>query len=179
LVCVARDLASELARPDGRQLLQRALDAGPVEIRVLGVSMRPLLRAGDRIRLDRRAPRRGDVALVEVSKRVMLHRLVRLVEVSKRVMLHRLVRRRRDRWLVRGDARSRSDGWVAAHQVLAIATARRRDGDSRANPRWKRLDHPPARVLGLVAARLGRIARCCMPWRRGAAREQTLPGGAR
>jgi hypothetical protein len=164
LVCVARDLASELARPDGRQLLQRALDAGPVEIRVLGVSMRPLLRAGDRIRLDRRAPRRGDVALVEVSKRVMLHRLVR---------------RRRDRWLVRGDARSRSDGWVAAHQVLAIATARRRDGDSRANPRWKRLDHPPARVLGLVAARLGRIARCCMPWRRGAAREQTLPGGAR
>jgi hypothetical protein len=164
LVCVARDLASELARPDGWQLLQRALDAGPVEIRVLGVSMRPLLRAGDRIRLDRRAPRRGDVALVEVSKRVMLHRLVR---------------RRRDRWLVRGDARSRSDGWVAAHQVLAIATARRRDGDSRANPRWKRLDHPPARVLGLVAARLGRIARCCMPWRRGAAREQTLPGGAR
>jgi hypothetical protein len=115
-----------------------------MEIRVLGVSMRPLLRAGGRIRLDRRAPRRGDVALVHVSKRVMLHRLVR---------------RRRDRWLVRGDARSRSDGWVPAHQVLAIATARRRDGDSGANPPWKRLDHPPARVLGLVAARIGRIAR--------------------
>ncbi len=163
-MCVARDLASELARPDGRQLLKRALDAGPVEIRVLGVSMRPLLRAGDRIRLDRRAPRRGDVALVEVSKRVMLHRLVR---------------HRRDRWLVRGDARSRSDGWVAAHQVLAIATARRRDTDSRANPRWKRLDHPSSRALGLVAARLGRIARCCIAWRRGAPREQALPGGAR
>jgi hypothetical protein len=132
LVCVARDLASELARPDGRQLLQRALDAGPVEICVLGVSMRPLLRTGDRIRLDRRTPRRGDVALVEVSKRLMLHRLVR---------------RRRDRWLVRGDARSRSDGWIAAHQVLAIATARRRDTDSRANPRPERLRSPRPQCL--------------------------------
>jgi hypothetical protein len=146
-VCAAPDLASELARPAGRKLLQRALDAGPVEIRVLGGSMRPLLRDGDRIRLDRRTPRRGDVALVEVSKRLMLHRLVY---------------RRRDRWLVRGDARSRSDGWIAAHQVLAVATARRRDTDSRANPRWKRLDHPSARALGLVAARLGRVARKSM-----------------
>ena len=143
-MCVARDLASALAGPDGRQLLQRALEAGPVKIRVLGVSMRPLLRAGDHIRLDRLAPRLGDVALVEISQRLMLHRLVR---------------RRRDRWLVRGDARSRSDGWIAAHQILAIATARHRELDSRPNARWKRLDHPPARVLGLVAAPLGRLAR--------------------
>ena len=140
----AGDLASALAGPEGRLLLQRALEEGPVEIRVLGVSMRPLLRAGDRIRLDRRAPRRGDVALVEVSERVMLHRLVRC---------------RRDRWLVRGDARSSSDGWIAAHQILAIATARRREDDTRPNARWKRLDHPPARALGLIAASLGRLAR--------------------
>jgi hypothetical protein len=140
----AGDLASALAGPEGRQLLQRALEQGPVEIRAVGVSMRPLLRAGDRIRLDRRAPRRGDVALVEVSERVMLHRLVR---------------RHRDRWLVRGDARSTSDGWVASDQILAIATARRRGGESHPDARWKRLDHPSARMLGLVAAPLGRIAR--------------------
>lgn len=143
-MCVGRDLASELAGSEGRKLLQRALDSGPVEIGVLGVSMRPLLRAGDRVRLDRRVPRRGDVALVEVSKRVMLHRLVR---------------RRRGRWLVRGDARSRSDGWIAAHQILAIVTARRREHGARPDPGWKRLDHPPARLLGLVAAPLGRLAR--------------------
>jgi hypothetical protein len=143
-VSVGRDLASEFAGSDGRLLLQRALEAGPVEIRVLGVSMRPLLRAGDRIRLERRVPRRGDIALVEVSRRVMLHRLVR---------------RRRDRWLVRGDARPRSDGWIAAHQVLAIATARRREREGRPGGGWKRLDRPPARALGLVAAPLGRLAR--------------------
>jgi hypothetical protein len=148
----AGDPASALAGPEGRQLLQRALEQGPVEIRAVGVSMRPLLRAGDRIRLDRRAPRRGDVALVEVSERVMLHRLVR---------------RRRDRWLVRGDARSVSDGWVASGQILAIATAHRRGDESHPNARWKRLDHPSARMLGLVAAPLRRIARSARQKRRG------------
>jgi hypothetical protein len=145
-VRTARDLAAALAGSENRQLLQRALDAGPVEIRARGVSMRPLLQTGDRVRLERLSPRRGHVALVELPDRVILHRLVR---------------RRGTRWLVRGDARSCDDGWVAEHQILAIATARRREAGSPLDSRWTRLDRGSARLLGLVAAPIARLARRC------------------
>lgn len=142
----ARDLAATFAGREGRELLQRALAAGPVEIRARGISMSPLLRTGDRIRLERRSPRLGHVALVELSGRLVLHRLVR---------------RRGDRWLVRGDARSCSDGWVARHQIVAIATARCREVRSPLASGWTRLDRGSARLLGLVAAPIARLARRC------------------
>jgi hypothetical protein len=168
---VSRDLDSALARRGGRQLLRRALEAGPVEIRVGGVSMRPHLRSGDRVRLDRVAPRRGHVALVELADRVVLHRLVR---------------HRRDRWLVRGDARPCSDGWVAPQQILAVATARSRRCDGNPRAGWVRLDHQRARALGLLAAPLARIARLVgdvvCGWRspgdQRAASQRTSPPGS-
>jgi len=109
-------------------------------VRARGVSMRPTLRPGDGVRLERRAPRRGDVALVAVGGRLVLHRLVR---------------RRSDRWLVWGDARPAPDGWVDAEAVLAVATARRTVPDGR----WHPLDGRWQRLGALLGAPLARAAR--------------------
>lgn len=117
-----------------RRHIEGSLARGPVEIRTRGIAMRPLLRPGDRVRLERRAPRRGDVALIALAERMVLHRLVR---------------RRGETWLVRGDAPGPSEAWVHRDQVVAVATARRREGRGRA--RWLRLDHPVARAGGLAA----------------------------
>jgi hypothetical protein len=145
--------APHAARPDvaeARVVLACALRAGPVEIRARGVSMRPLLRSGDRVRLEARAPRRGDVALVALDERLVLHRLVR---------------RRGARWLVRGDARPRADGWVASDRILAVATARGRE--CRGGPHWQRLDGGAQRFAGLARAVLRRLASRVRPagWR--------------
>lgn len=136
------DLAAELATADRRGLLIRAVAAGPLVIRVCGVSMRPWLEAGDEVRLGRRAPRRGDVALVVVRGRLVLHRLVRESAGC---------------WLVRGDARARPDGWVEGQAVLAVALARRRGRE--AGKGWQPLGGPVARAGPLVGAPLLRALR--------------------
>jgi len=123
-------------------MLERALLGGRLEIRARGVSMRPWLRPGDRVRLERRPPRRGDVALIALPERVVLHRLVR---------------RRGDAWFVRGDARRGCDGWVGSSQILAVATARLREQASR--PRWVRLDRPLSRARGLALSPMLRLLR--------------------
>jgi len=115
-------------------LLRAAVGAGPLEICARGVSMRPLLRPGDRVRLERRPPRFGQVALVALEDRVVLHRL----------LAHRA-----GRWLVRGDARPVSDGWVSDAQILAVATGRRR---GRGDPGLEPLDGPWLRRLAGLRA---------------------------
>jgi len=135
-----RDLAAGLAGAEDAMLLDAALDAGPLALSVRGVSMRPWLRAGDAVLLVRRAPRPGDVALVRVSGRLVLHRLVR---------------RRGGRWLVRGDARPCADGWVGPEAVLAVATGRRRRGEGP----WRGMDGTGARALARVRAPLVRTLR--------------------
>jgi hypothetical protein len=132
--------------PDARALVQRALAAGPLELRAQGTSMGPWLRAGDRVRLEARAPRHGDVALAVLEGRLLLHRLRR---------------RRRGRWLLRGDARARADGWVSPEDIVAIAVARGR-GDGG----WTRLDAPWRRWLALGAAPFLGVARSARHGRR-------------
>jgi len=130
------DAASALAAPADAALLGRALAAGPLVIEARGVSMRPWLRPGDRVQLETRPPRLGDVALVRSSGRLVLHRL----------------RRRRGRhWLVQGDARPRPDGWIEADAILGVAVARAR---AAAPGRWARMDGAGQRWLALVAAPL-------------------------
>ncbi len=133
--------APDAGGPAGRELqglLSGALRAGPLEVRALGSSMRPLLRPGDRVHLERRGPQRGDVALVRVGERILLHRL------------HQ---RRGACWLVRGDARRRFDGWVPEDHVLAVATSVQRER------REIRLDRSRDRLLGLARARLAQALR--------------------
>jgi len=138
------DLARQLARPEEVALLERALASGDLEVVARGISMRPALRAGDRVRLAQRAPRRGDVALVALADRVVLHRLVG---------------RRGRHWRVRGDAHPRCDGWVEPERILAVATGFRRGAESDDRNRWHRLDRAPDRWRGLLLARLVRGAR--------------------
>ena len=156
-MAAAGDLAGQLARPEEVALLERALAAGDLEVVARGISMRPALRAGDRVRLALRAPRRGDVALVALADRVVLHRLVG---------------RRGQRWLVRGDAHPRCDGWVESERILAVATGFRRGAESDHRNRWHRLDRAPDRWLGLLLASVLRTGRGL---RRGLTRGRLRP----
>lgn len=99
--------------------IEHSLDQGPVEIRARGDAMSPLVRPGDRVRLQRRDPQAGEVALIAVGGRLVLHRLVR---------------RRGDTWLVQADRPSAPDAWVHACQIIAIATDRLRAGDEHWTP---------------------------------------------
>ena len=102
-----------------RRRLKDSLEHGTVEIRTRGLAMRPLLEPGDRVRLERRAPRAGDVVLVEIGERMVLHRLVR---------------RRGRTWWVRGENAAVALGCVHEDQVLAVATECLREARDR--PRW-------------------------------------------
>jgi hypothetical protein len=135
----ALDRSAAWTAPAARALVERALAAGPLELRAQGTSMGPWLRPGDRVRLEDRAPRHGDVALAVVRGRLVLHRLRR---------------RRAGRWLLRGDARPRPDGWVGTHEIVAIAVAR-----ARSERGWTRLDARWRRWLALGASPLLGVAR--------------------
>ncbi|HKE10911.1 MAG TPA: S24/S26 family peptidase [Myxococcota bacterium] len=124
--------AGRAARPELVALLRTALAAGPLELVAHGVSMRPALRPGDRVRLEARAPRRGEIVLAVAGRRLVLHRVLR---------------RRGEKWLLRGDARRCPDGWIPGDDVLGVATARATTG-GRAQG-WKRLDGGMARAYGL------------------------------
>ncbi len=111
-----------------RRRLLDSLERGRVEIRTRGLAMRPLLEPGDRVRLELREPEAGDVALVEIGERWVLHRLVRA---------------QGDTWWVRGDRSGAGIGRVHRDQVVAIATERLcldRETDG-----WRALDERSAR----------------------------------
>ena len=112
-----------------RQRLLDSLERGRVEIRTRGLAMRPLLEPGDRVRLERREPQPGDVALVEIGERLVLHRLVRA---------------QGDTWWVRGEHAGAGLGRVHRDQVVAIATERLRDTQDTAG--WRSLEAAPPRT---------------------------------
>lgn len=124
--------------------LATSLARGPIEIRARGLAMRPFLEPGDGVRLERRSPRRGDIVLVALDERMVLHRLVRL---------------RTKTCLVRADGAVTPDAWVHRDQVLAVATARRRQGQEPVPGRWVRLDHVIARASGLATGRARKVSR--------------------
>jgi hypothetical protein len=124
--------AGRAARPELVALLRTALAAGPLELVAQGLSMRPALRPGDRVRLEARVPRRGEIVLAVAGRRLVLHRVLR---------------RRGEVWLLRGDARRCPDGWIPGSDILGVATARAATA-GRA-PGWKRLDGGMARAYGL------------------------------
>mgnify|MGYP001812129487 CR=1 FL=1 len=93
--------------------LRERLRSGSVWVQPGGVSMRPTILPGDSVHLVRAIPKRGSIALV-------VH--------DNRLWLHRLVRHRRGRWLLWGDARPRSDGWIDASQIVAVVRAKRGGG---------------------------------------------------
>jgi hypothetical protein len=96
--------------------------------------MRPLLEPGDRVRLEPREPVVGDVALVEIGQRLVLHRLVR---------------RRGSTWWVRGEHEASGLGCIHEGQIVAIATERLREATEPA--RWLRLDTSSSRSERLRA----------------------------
>jgi hypothetical protein len=134
--------AGQAVRPELVELLRTALATGPLELVAQGLSMRPALRPGDRVRLEARGPRRGEIVLAVAGKRLVLHRVLR---------------RRAGAWLLRGDARRGPDGWIPSDDILGVATARFATG-GRA-PGWKRLDGGMARAYGLFIAPLVAFAR--------------------
>ena len=109
-------------------------------LRARGDAMGDWLRPGDRVRLERRTPRRGDVALVDFGGRLVLQRVVR---------------RRPGGWLVQGDARL-VRGFVRDAQIVAVATARSR-GDAAGG--WTRIDGLLGRTRALAIAPARRVAR--------------------
>jgi len=131
-----RVAAGRVVRPELVELLRTALAAGPLELVAQGLSMRPALRPGDRVRLEARLPRRGEIVLAVAGKRLVLHRVLR---------------RRGEAWLLRGDARRCADGWISASDILGVATVRARTGGRELG--WRRLDGGSARAYGIIIAR--------------------------
>jgi GNAT superfamily N-acetyltransferase len=114
----------------------------PVEVRVSGGSMRPLLTPGTILTVLPCAPgdlRVGDVVVARAA--------------GGRVVAHRLVGRRGADLILRGDALGAADPPVAAPDVLGRAVALRRGAFT------VDLDTPAARAAGLVLTRASFLAR--------------------
>jgi len=103
-----------LSAPDAARLIRDALGAGgELWVSGSGGSMHPTIRHADPVLLAplARRPRRGQVVLVPLGPRLMLHRVV---DVQGDVVL------------TRGDARQRNDAPVPRRDVFAHAVAVRR-----------------------------------------------------
>lgn len=123
-----------------REDLERALNQRAVVLRPTGSSMSPFIRDGDMVRLEKRALRRGSIALVDQHGDLWLHRLVA---------------NRDGRWLVRGDARTRPQEWIESEDILAVVTARRR-ADA---VHWQSVSSPTARATGMAWSTVSRAFR--------------------
>lgn len=105
----------QLSAPDAAQLIRDAVRAGgELWVTGSGQSMQPTVRHADFVLVGplRRHVRRGDIVLVPLGPRLMLHR-VALVEA--------------ERVITRGDARERNDAPVTGAEIVARAIAVRRD----------------------------------------------------
>jgi signal peptidase I len=112
-------------------------DGEALHLTASGGSMRPLLRSGDRLRVEpllRRGLQRGDVALVRREGAFYAHRVARLDGA---------------RVVTRGDGCTFEDPPVPVHTVLGRVTGYQRGGASVA------LDRPVGRLLSAVSRRLG------------------------
>jgi hypothetical protein len=141
LVAPGADLAALLARDPHVTTLRDALAAGPLELIAAGVSMRPCLLPGERVRLEARRPRSGEIVLAVTDARLVLHRMLRHREGLS---------------LLCGDARIEPDGWVPDDRILAVATAR---GGRAATAQWRRLDGTWQRIWGCARAAVTRAVR--------------------
>lgn len=105
----------QLSAPDAAQLIRDAVRAGgELWVTGSGQSMQPTVRHADLVLVVplRRDVRRGDVVLVPLGPRLMLHRVALVDE---------------QRVVTRGDARERNDAPVATSEIVARAIAVRRD----------------------------------------------------
>ena len=131
-----KDGENREAGPGG---IASSLERGPVEIEARGDAMAPLVVPGDRVRLERRPPRPGEVALVAVEGRLVLQRLLR---------------RRGGVWQVHADRPTAPDAWVHERQVVAIATRRQRRGED-----WVQLGEDRSRLAAALDRVVGRLRR--------------------
>jgi Peptidase S24-like len=109
-----RKRSLQLSAPDAARLIRDAVAAGgEMWVRGSGGSMHPTIRHADPVLLAplERAVRRGQIVLVPLGPRLMLHRVVAV---------------QGDVVLTRGDARQRNDAPVARSAVVARAVAVRR-----------------------------------------------------
>ena len=105
----------QLSAPDAARLIRDAVRAGgELWVTGSGQSMQPTVRHADLVLVTplRREVRRGDIVLVPLGPRLMLHRVALLDG---------------ERVVTRGDARERNDAPVARNEVVARAIAVRRD----------------------------------------------------
>jgi signal peptidase I len=83
-----------------------------------GFSMTPSIRDGDVITvspLGGGKPRRGDVVAFRHLE-------------SPRMLVHRVLRKKRDRFLIKGDNCSDADGWIPGENILGVITRVERQG---------------------------------------------------
>ncbi|HKN69045.1 MAG TPA: S24/S26 family peptidase [Gemmatimonadaceae bacterium] len=105
----------QLSAPEAAQLIRDAVRAGgELWVTGSGQSMQPTVRHADLVLVAplRGDVRRGDVVLVPLGPRLMLHRVAQLDE---------------QRVVTRGDARERDDAPVERDEIVARAIAVRRD----------------------------------------------------
>ena len=105
----------QLSAPDAARLIRDAVRAGgELWVTGSGQSMQPTVRHADLVLVAplRRDVRRGDVVLVPLGPRLMLHRVALLDD---------------QRVVTRGDARERDDAPVARGEIVARAIAVRRN----------------------------------------------------
>lgn len=105
----------QLSAPEAAQLIRDAVRAGgELWVTGSGQSMQPTVRHADLVLVAplRRSVRRGDVVLVPLGPRLMLHRIAQLDD---------------QRVVTRGDARERDDAPVERDEIVARAIAVRRD----------------------------------------------------
>lgn len=105
----------QLSAPEAAQLIRDAVRAGgELWVTGSGQSMHPTVRHADVVLV---APVRGNVRRGDII----------LVPLGSRLMLHRVVYVENERVVTRGDARERNDAPVGTDEIVARAIAVRRD----------------------------------------------------
>ena len=129
---------AEVYRGLAHELVQLTAPATPLRLSVSGDSMRPLLRAGDMVEVERVPPaelRAGDIVVVQRQGEFVTHRLLRVDERG---------------WHTHGDGTRSLDVPVAADEIVGrVVTLERGE---------KRLDLQPARWR--VSDRMIRMIDC-------------------
>lgn len=136
-------------------LLAELLRRGrPVELRVGGRSMWPLVRTGDRLRIEPGlVPRIGDLAAVLRHGHLVVHRVLSLTG---------------DRVRLRGDNRGEADPDVGRGEILGVVTLQKLRGGYELDHRlrWIRLLDRGALVLSQWTRAPWRLAKRLAVWRR-------------
>ena len=137
-----------LSDPAIIQLMQGVLEKGvPFRFRAKGFSMSPFVKDGDVITVEslpEGAPRLGHIVAFKHPG-------------SGRLVVHRVVSKKRDGYLIKGDASPEGDGLVPPENILALVTRVEREGQS------VRLGIGPTRLLIAFLTRSGLFLRLVIP----------------